>query len=292
MTQEAGFPMSGTEATTGKLVSVPVPGTDTTIAGALVGNRLMISLRVACDNIGLSYSIQLKKLKKRSWASVALVANVAADGKVREMAMIDRDTFLMWLATLDENRIAMSARPTVAAFQREAKGALAQLGDKLFGPQSQTLSLPPRASDEDETDDAELEFPYRLEPNGTPLPLHDAREMLSMMAKAGELMGADEARRYVHGMLWQLVSHAVIRSPHQASEYLEVIAEAGRLFPTLDVVFFARVVVGSVVRTGPSTLPPGRRPDTDADVLLDNSGASTRPLRAIPHPKVPQRKSD
>lgn len=109
---------------TGQLVQIPVPGTEATITATEIDGRPMAALRPMCDAIGLSYAAQYRKLQGRSWATVALNATVAEDGKVREMVMIDRRTMTMWLATLDEKRVNDAARPVVIAFQAEAADAL------------------------------------------------------------------------------------------------------------------------------------------------------------------------
>lgn len=109
---------------TGQLVRIPVPGTDATITAAEIDGNPMVALKPMCDSIGLSYAAQYRKLQSRSWATVALQATVAEDGKTREMVMVDRRTMTMWLATLDENRVSEAARPVVVAFQAEAADAL------------------------------------------------------------------------------------------------------------------------------------------------------------------------
>lgn len=106
-----------------ELVRIPV-----TEAADLMGlhddGRNWASLRYMCDSLGINYTTQLDKLRRRSWATVALRGTVAADGKVRDMAMIDSQTIPLWLATIDENRVAPEARPKLIAYQREAAAAL------------------------------------------------------------------------------------------------------------------------------------------------------------------------
>lgn len=74
--------------------------------------------------MGLDYSAQLKKLKTRSWATVAETATVGADGKVRDMATVDLDTWSMLLANIDENKVKPEARDLVVAYQKESAQAL------------------------------------------------------------------------------------------------------------------------------------------------------------------------
>lgn len=105
------------------LVPVPVPGADDLMAAQFDG-REWASLRHMCDSLGIDYVTQLRKLKGRSWATVGQKPMVAADGRVREMALVDSKTIPMWLATIDENRVSVEARPKLIAYQSEARDAL------------------------------------------------------------------------------------------------------------------------------------------------------------------------
>lgn len=107
-----------------ELVPIAVPGTDRQIMATVIDGRPSVSIRHACESIGLEPARQIQKLNSRSWATVYMTPTVAADGKTRELAMIDRRTFTMWLATIDTNRVSKEARPIVEAFQAEAADAL------------------------------------------------------------------------------------------------------------------------------------------------------------------------
>ncbi|WP_396902490.1 phage antirepressor N-terminal domain-containing protein [Mycolicibacterium sp.] len=108
-----------------ELIPVSVPGTDRQIMAALIDGKPMVSPRHACDVAGLDYTAQLRRLNRTSWATVAMTTTVAADGKVRELAMIDRRTFTMWLATIDTARVKSDdTRAIIEAFQAEAADAL------------------------------------------------------------------------------------------------------------------------------------------------------------------------
>ncbi|AOD23827.1 phage antirepressor [Rhodococcus sp. p52] len=109
---------------TGQLVQIAVPGTNATIPAAEIDGKPMVALRPMCDAIGIDADSQARKLKARSWATTVMSTVVAADGKPRTMLLIDRRTMTMWLATLDENRVSETAKPTVVAFQAEAADAL------------------------------------------------------------------------------------------------------------------------------------------------------------------------
>lgn len=109
---------------TAELVPVSVPGTDRSIMATLVDGKPMVSLRHACEAIGINYGSQLDKLRGKSWASVVPLRGTAADGKSYEMLMMDRRTMTMWLGGIDENRVNQAARPVIVAFQAEAADAL------------------------------------------------------------------------------------------------------------------------------------------------------------------------
>jgi hypothetical protein len=106
-----------------ELVRIPVPGADDLMALQSDGNQ-WAALKPMCDSLGIDTWAQQRRLNGRSWATTAVMAVVAADGKAREMVMIDRASIPMWLATIDERRVSEAARPKLIALQREAADAL------------------------------------------------------------------------------------------------------------------------------------------------------------------------
>lgn len=104
------------------LVHIPFHGTDL-VAEPNDGNPL-VALRPACEAIGLAYARQLEKLHKKSWAVVHMKATTGSDGKTYQMAMVDRRTLTMWLATVEPSRVSESIRPMLEAYQNEAADAL------------------------------------------------------------------------------------------------------------------------------------------------------------------------
>jgi hypothetical protein len=105
------------------LVHVPVPGADDLMA-VQDGDRGLAALKPMCDSLGIDFSRQLRKLKGRSWATVVQRSTVAGDGRTRDMVFVDSRTIPMWLATIDENRVAEEAKPKLITYQREAADAL------------------------------------------------------------------------------------------------------------------------------------------------------------------------
>lgn len=107
------------------LVHVPFNGQTIDAARVEGKNDYLVALKRACENLGVDYSGQLQRLKTQPWATVGVIPTVADDGKKRDMVCIDRQTLVMWLATIDTSRLKSSeARDTVARYQRECAKAL------------------------------------------------------------------------------------------------------------------------------------------------------------------------
>lgn len=109
------------------LVPVSVPGAAPIMAVQQDGTA-WASARHVCDALGIDWKSQHRKLGAKSWATVVMMTTVAADGKQREVYMVDRRTLTMWLATIDAGRVASEHREALEAYQSEAADAL----DKYF----------------------------------------------------------------------------------------------------------------------------------------------------------------
>ncbi|MFE4420363.1 phage antirepressor N-terminal domain-containing protein [Streptomyces sp. NPDC056817] len=90
----------------------------------MVDGEPHVVFRPAVEAIGLSYPAQLRKLNDRSWANRCDIATVAEDGKTRQMVAVDVRTFLMWLATVNETKVADEVRDTLIAYQQETTTAV------------------------------------------------------------------------------------------------------------------------------------------------------------------------
>lgn len=107
---------------TAELVRVPVPGAPDLMAAEFDGNQ-WAALKPMCETLGIDYSAQLKRLKGRSWAGMAVIAIPSAGG-IQQTTVIDRASIPLWLATIDERRVSVEARTKLIAYQREAAAAL------------------------------------------------------------------------------------------------------------------------------------------------------------------------
>jgi hypothetical protein len=91
----------------------------------LVDGQPHIVLKQAVEDLGLDYSTQLAKLKTRSWASVGQSPmQMPGDDQTRSVTIVPVRTFLMLLATVNENRVKAAVRPTLIAFQNETADAI------------------------------------------------------------------------------------------------------------------------------------------------------------------------
>ncbi|MCG7440711.1 phage antirepressor N-terminal domain-containing protein [Corynebacterium sp. ACRPQ] len=107
-----------------QLVTIPVPGASSPIMAVQKDGTEWAAARHICDALGINWKSQHRKLTDRSWSTVQILTTVGADGKQREMAMVDRRTLTMWLATINETRVAPEVKETLIAYQREAVNAL------------------------------------------------------------------------------------------------------------------------------------------------------------------------
>lgn len=107
-----------------KLVTIPVSGTSAPIMAVQHDGTEWAAVRPICDALGIDSKSQRAKLHGKNWATGVIITSVGADGKSREMFMVDRRTLTMWLATIDTNRVSEAARPTLEAYQLEAANAL------------------------------------------------------------------------------------------------------------------------------------------------------------------------
>lgn len=114
-----------------------------TLEAICESGAVWFALKPICEALGIGLSAQMTKLKNQAWAGMSLIDMTAADGKSYRTFCIDRQTLLMWLATIDANRVADHVRPKLEVYQKD----IAKKIDELFFP-SQTVT--PRLTTPDE----------------------------------------------------------------------------------------------------------------------------------------------
>lgn len=100
-----------------EIVRVPFNGDE--ILAVNHNGRPHIILKPAFEAIGLDADRQIAKLQTQPWATTAVTAVVAGDGRVRQMIAADVRTFLMALAAIPTSRVAEHVRPKLVAYQSE-----------------------------------------------------------------------------------------------------------------------------------------------------------------------------
>lgn len=121
------------------IVKVPFEGGE--IQTLDIDGKPFVVLKPAIESLGLDYSSQLRKLQTRSWVNRRDITTVAADGRSRLMVALDVPSFLMWLATVNETKVAEHVRPILVAYQSESAGA-------INGYWSQGGAINPRATED------------------------------------------------------------------------------------------------------------------------------------------------
>lgn len=124
---------------TTQLVSIPFHGS--TVHAVDVDGKPHVVFRPLVESLGMDYASQFRRLSRKSWATIVKTATVGADGKNRDMTVIDIRTLTMWLATIDENRVSEEARPLVVAYQ-------AEIADVIESYWAQGGAINPRATGE------------------------------------------------------------------------------------------------------------------------------------------------
>ena len=105
--------------------TIPFHGTQ--IIATEIDGVPFVAAKPVCDSIGIDWEGQRKKLNRQPWATTSITEAVGADGKNRQMTMVDRRTFTMWLATIETSRLKNeAARDLLVTYQREAADALDQ----------------------------------------------------------------------------------------------------------------------------------------------------------------------
>lgn len=89
-----------------------------------------VSVRRLCDAVGLNPQAQVRRLEREAengarWATAAVMAAVAADGKTRDVVVLPRRSIPMWAATVDTRKARPEVRAKLVRYQDAAADALA-----------------------------------------------------------------------------------------------------------------------------------------------------------------------
>lgn len=90
------------------------------------GERVLVSVRRCCENLGLAFQVQLRKLRAKAWACVTDRVIHDASGRKQPAVMIPHDRLPMWLAGIDSRRVKEEVREKLARYQNECADVLAR----------------------------------------------------------------------------------------------------------------------------------------------------------------------
>lgn len=171
-----------------EIIRVPFHGTEiiTTADGKYV------ALRQVCEALGLDYSAQYRRIKRQPWACIAMMATqLPGDTQTRETCFIDRQTFSMWLATIDTSRVKnTTTRELVIAYQREAAQAI----DAYF---NRGVAINPRADLDHVLEQVRVEKERRL----AEIELEERRQQAAITAEKYRALAKAETLRSFEGLV-------------------------------------------------------------------------------------------
>lgn len=148
---------------------------------ARVGDDVFVSVKRVCEGLGIDHSAQLRKLNDTHWSTIEHITTVAADGKNRDLAMIDLDTLAMWLATISPAKVSEFARPNVIRYQQECVRVLRRhfFGTPTAEPKRAPIEVETRYPDGRVVVErfAITQQPHTVEVEQLPAPLVDIDEV-------------------------------------------------------------------------------------------------------------------
>lgn len=116
---------------------IAVPFLDGHIPAVMVDGEPHVVLKPIVDLLGINWASQYAKLSAAQWACIVLVATqLPGEAQARQAVAVTLETFAIWLAGIQEGRVAEEARQTVIAYKREAGRALR---DHFFGAPAQEV---------------------------------------------------------------------------------------------------------------------------------------------------------
>lgn len=105
-----------------EVASIPFHGND--VQSVEVDGEPYVVFRPLVESIGLDPDAQMRRLRRKSWATTVMMTVVGSNGSQREMTAINLKTLTMWMATIDEDRVNEASRPLVIAYQSEVAEAI------------------------------------------------------------------------------------------------------------------------------------------------------------------------
>lgn len=93
-----------------------------------VGDKPFVAMKSICENIGLQWEAQLKRIKRNHVlnASMSIMDMVAQDGKIRDVICLPFGMLNGWLMGVDANKVKPEIKDTLIKYQLECYDVLYQ----------------------------------------------------------------------------------------------------------------------------------------------------------------------
>lgn len=101
-----------------------------------------VSGKSVCENLGVDWPSQLKKIKGKPWVSISVITTDRSDNSKREVVMVDQASLPGLLFTIDSRRVKPEIKDKLIRYQRECAKVLAD----YFLRQSEPLPPAPIAT--------------------------------------------------------------------------------------------------------------------------------------------------
>ena len=101
------------------------------------GKDVWASVRRICETLGIQPHGQTEKLKTKAWACTQIICAHDTTGRNQDAFVIHLDSLPMWLAGINETKVAEAIRPMLVKYQKEAAKVLR---DHFFGAPKKRIS--------------------------------------------------------------------------------------------------------------------------------------------------------
>jgi hypothetical protein len=88
------------------------------------GDQILVCFRRCCQDLGLDYSSQIKRLRRQHWGRVVMMTTRDERGNLVPMTFVKPSVLFMWLAGVQASRCSEVVRPLLIRYQLEVMDVL------------------------------------------------------------------------------------------------------------------------------------------------------------------------
>lgn len=85
-----------------------------------------VAMKAIVSNMGLDWAAQFSKIKDKFSSTIAIIATVGEDGKLREMTCLPLKKLPAWLYSVNPNKVAPDLKSKIIRYQEECDDVLWQ----------------------------------------------------------------------------------------------------------------------------------------------------------------------